>query len=142
MTDAVMEDTLRLVQELREGGGGSGAPPPVTDQQLGDLLATLLKPESIVGPFRAMAKAYPVWFERHGASVTPEELRKCHLQHSKMVEICDVLDQGPLDAALRSDATDGDRDRLSKFSTLLEDLHAFGAPPESLHNLISEMSHA
>jgi hypothetical protein len=137
MTDEVMAEHLKRIQELQHDTA-SGA--QVSDQQLGDLLANLLKPESIVGPFRAMAKAYPLWFEKNSGSVPPAELHKYHQQHMKMVEVCDLLDQGPLDNALKPEATDEDRDRLSKFSTLLEELHGFGAPPESLHELIAAMS--
>ena len=142
MTDEMMAEHLKRIAELHQEavGGSGGGGPSITDQQLGDLLANLLKPESIVGPFRSMAKAYPLWFEKHASSVPADDLLKFQQQHVKMVEVCELLDEGSLDAALKPEATEHDRERLSKFSVLLEELHSFGAPPESLHELIAELS--
>ena len=142
------EETIkRMCQELMDLSSSGQPTPPAAQGSISSqidsgstsveqLLTVLLKPDTIVAPFRAMKQAFPRWFELHFEDTSEADLNRFREQYRLMCSVCDLLDEGPLDKSIDQSASPEDKERLSKFAGLLEELHSKGAPPTSLHELI------
>lgn len=142
--DAGFAELLRRKQEQPETDASQSsqadafADPNADDRTL-QLLFEILQPNAVTESFRAMCEAFPIWFERHESSAgTEDDMQRYRNQHAKMQEVLSIVEEGPLDAALKQDATDVERDRLLRFSNALEELQKYGLPPATLHAIIEE----
>lgn len=120
------------------GGSSSSADQSTTDTEALKLFFQMLKPDALTESFRAMSDVFPAWLESNGASLDAAELARYRSQHAKMEAVLVVVSEGALDAALKPDATDEEKRRFDRFTSLLDELQVLGLPPPSLVEMIQQ----
>mmetsp|Transcript_26248 Transcript_26248/g.65737 ORF Transcript_26248/g.65737 Transcript_26248/m.65737 type:complete len:400 (-) Transcript_26248:1709-2908(-) len=108
---------MQQMMEAMGGGAGGGM-----QEMMDNMLQNLLSKETLYEPMVEISKKYPPWIKKNRKTLSAEDVARYEAQLVKVVGIVRAFDEGEKDFA--------------KIVTLLQEMQAFGLPPdEIMHDL-------
>jgi peroxin-19 len=116
------EEMMKQMMEAMSGGAGG------MQEMMDNMLQHLLSKETLYEPMVEISQKYPPWIKKNRKALPDEEIVRYEAQLVKVCAIIQAFDEGEKDFA--------------KIVTLLQEMQAFGLPPDEIMKELSQNKNA